>query len=165
MKKIAALMLSGVVFLSGCSNRLMDFTILSSKNVDLSRAGTFKRDNKRVTGKDKAQIIIFIPTGTPNAKEAMDKAIESVPGAVALVDGVLTYKWFYIPYIYGESIYVIEGTALIDPSLRSASISEEGMFVVTHMDKQGNVKKSEVVSQEKFNEIRHKIASSTAPKG
>ena len=32
--------------------------------------------------------IIFIPTGTVNIKEALDKAIESTPG-VALLDGVI----------------------------------------------------------------------------
>ncbi|MGZ6519130.1 MAG: hypothetical protein ACXVED_16195, partial [Bacteroidia bacterium] len=71
----------------------------------------------RIKGEDKKSIVIFIPTGVPNVKEAMDNAIESTPGAVALVDGVVTeYKW-YIPYIYGEFGYEVEGTPLLDPVL------------------------------------------------
>jgi len=157
MKKLVVFVL-GLFLLSGCSTRLVDFTILSSKNVDLSRAGTFKRDIKRVEGSDTASIIIFIPTGTPSAKEAMDRAIESVPGAIALVDGVLTHKWFYIPYIYGESTYVVEGTALIDPSL-IADLPSEGVYVVTHMDKDGNLKESKLVSKDEYDEIRRDVFS------
>jgi hypothetical protein len=47
----------------------------------------------------------------------MDNAIESVPGAVALLDGVLNHNFWYIPYIYGQESYDVEGTPLIDPLL------------------------------------------------
>jgi hypothetical protein len=50
-------------------------------------------------------------------KEAIDQAIESKPGAVALVDGVVYQKIWYIPYIYGQSGFTVEGTPLIDPAL------------------------------------------------
>ena len=103
--------------LSGCSQRLLDFTIVSSKNIDLSKGADFKRSPTRVTGEDKKGIIVFVPMGQPNAKEALDRAIEKVPGAVALVDGVITQKWWWIPYIYGENAYEVEGTPLIDPNL------------------------------------------------
>jgi len=106
-----------VVILSGCSQRMIDFTIISSKNIDLSRGADFKRLPNRVKGEDRKSIIILFPTGTPNAKEAMDKAIESIPGAVGLVDGVITQHSWYIPYIYGEAWFEVEGTPLIDPLL------------------------------------------------
>lgn len=157
MKK-TVLMLCGLILLSGCNTRLLDFTIMSSKNVDLSKASTFKRDSKRVEGRDKASIIIIIPTGTPNAKEAMDRAIESVPGAIALVDGVLTHKMFYIPYIYGESTYVVEGTALIDPAL-VASVPEHGMYIITRMAKDGSVKESKVVTEQEYDKVRENVLS------
>ena len=89
-------------------------------------------------------IIIFVPTGTPSLKEAIDKAIEKVPGGVALVDGVVYHKWFYIPYIYGEFKYTIEGTILIDPSLTSSeslsnyaicSLDEDGQFSIRDVNK------------------------------
>jgi len=106
-----------VLVASGCTTRLTDFTVISTKNIEWSKAGTYKRATTRTTGKDTSYIIIFIPTGQPNMKEAIDRAIEPVPGAVALVDGVLYSNFWYIPYIYGESSYVVEGTPLIDPSL------------------------------------------------
>ncbi|MDD5319505.1 MAG: hypothetical protein PHD43_02600 [Methylococcales bacterium] len=106
------------LILAGCSQRMVDFTVISSKNIDLSRGADFKRSSTRIKGEDRKSIIIFIPTGIPNAKEAMDNAIESVPGAVGLVDGVITQNSWYIPYIYGENWIEVEGTPLIDPLLQ-----------------------------------------------
>ncbi|NOU36089.1 MAG: SHOCT domain-containing protein [Kiritimatiellaceae bacterium] len=101
----------------GCTTRLVDFTTISTKNVDWSRAATFSRAPVRVEGKDVVHIIVFIPTGIPNMKEAIDQAIESKPGCVALVDGVVYQKLWWIPYIYGQSSFVVEGTPLIDSGL------------------------------------------------
>ena len=64
------------------------------------------------------QIIVVVNTGISNIKQATDNAIESEPGSVALVDGVIHYHWWYIPYIYGKYWYEVEGTPLIDPKLR-----------------------------------------------
>lgn len=107
-------LLSIILVMSACTTRITDFTILSTKNVDLADMGKYKRLPDRVTGSDTAHIILIIPTGTPNVKEAIDNAIESVPGGVALVDGVVTYSWFYIPYIFGEMTYTVEGNVLVD---------------------------------------------------
>ncbi|MDT9547438.1 MAG: hypothetical protein RI826_08905 [Chlorobium phaeovibrioides] len=158
MKK-TALAVCGLFMLSGCSTRLVDFTILSSKKVDLARAATFVRDEGRVSGCDMAQIIVIVPTRTPDAGAALDRALASVPGAVALVDGVLTHKWFYVPYIYGESAYIVEGTALIDPAgLPAATAGREGtldrLYVVTRMDGNGEVRDSRVVSEKEYEHIR-----------
>jgi hypothetical protein len=96
---------------------MTDFTIISTKNIELSRGAEFVRSPDRIEGIDRKHIIIFIPTGIPNAKEATDQAIESTPGCVALLDGVLEQEWFYFPYVYGYSLYRIKGTPLIDPKL------------------------------------------------
>jgi len=105
------------IFLAGCTVRLADFTIISTKNIDLARGADFKRGQARIEGVDSVSIIIFVPTGTPNIKEAIDRAIESVPGAVALLDGVIYAKSWCIPLLYGQNKYVVEGTPLIDPNL------------------------------------------------
>lgn len=117
MKKLT-LLAAAAVLLSGCTHRYMDFTTISSKNMDMSRGAEFERGTKRVIGEDKAHIIVFIPTGQPNPKEALDRAIESTPGAVALQDGVITQKFWWIPYIYGQTSVEVEGTPLIDPRLK-----------------------------------------------
>lgn len=117
MKIKLALAIIMSVLTSGCSQRILDFTVVSSKNVDLSKGADFKRGTTRVKGVDMRHIIVFVPTGQPSAKEAMDNAIESVPGAVALADGVINANWWWIPYIYGQSKFEVEGTPLIDPNI------------------------------------------------
>lgn len=151
MKKIIFALLV-IILLSGCTTRFIDFTIISSKNVDLSRGMEFKRERTRVTGEDSAKIIIIIPTGNPNAKEALDRAIESVPGAVALLDGVISQKFFYIPYIYGKVSIIVEGTALVDPLLVSNE-QENNIFgknYVIVMNESGEIEKSMEVSEKEF---------------
>ncbi len=152
-----ALVVLSLIFVTGCATRLVDFTIISTKNIDLSRGADFKRGPSRVQGEDKVSIIIFIPTGTPNIKQAIDKAIQSVPGAVALLDGVVTAKGWWIPYIYGESSYVVEGTPLIDPKLCTATLQSN--YIVSKLDKRGNVIETKYVSKDEFESIKKKIGT------
>ena len=157
-KLILALTLITSALLSGCTNRLIDFTVISSKNIEWNRANEYRRAGKRVVGEDMKQIIIIIPTGVPNAKQALDRAIESIPGAVALVDGVLTSKFWYIPYIYGQSRYIVEGTPLIDTKI--ASISSISDCYISEINKDGTVKETRSVSASEFAEFRAKLIAS-----
>ena len=120
MKKIFLLTVS-VLLLSSCSQRMLDFTIVSTKNVDLSKASTFTRSKTRTEGTDIVHLIIYFPTGIPNMKEAIDRALEKVPGAIALVDGVVYHKYWWA-LVYGQHMYVVEGTPLIDPSLTDNTV-------------------------------------------
>ncbi|MCX5701231.1 MAG: hypothetical protein NTZ63_06800 [Candidatus Omnitrophica bacterium] len=108
-----------VVGLSGCVsvNRIGDFTIISSKNIDLSRGANFKRGATRVKGQHMVSNSGFTPVVQPNMKQAIDNAIESVPGAVALLDGVISQR--IAPFKTG---YVVEGTPLIDLNLLTDTI-------------------------------------------
>jgi hypothetical protein len=155
-KRISAIILVFcTIFLSGCATRLVDFTVISTKNIDLARGADFTRGPVRVKGEDKVSIIIIIPTGNPNIKTAIDKAIESVPGAVALLDGVLTAKGWYIPYIYGESSYVVEGTPLIDPKLVLAK--RPSNYIFCRADRKGNVKEIRYLSKAEFEATKRKL--------
>jgi len=99
--------------LSGCSQRFLDFTLISTKNFDMS---VTELGGKRVTGVDKVNVF-FVPIGTPSPKEAIDRAIESAgPGYDALIDGVLTYK--VAAFIFGTISYVVEGTAIKTSEVR-----------------------------------------------
>lgn len=140
---------------SGCATRLVDFTMISTKNIDLTRGANFTRGRERVEGIDEVSIIIFIPTGTPSIKEAVDRTIESVPGAVALVDGVVTQKAWYIPYIFGKSSFVVEGTPLIDPSL--AAVQRESDYIVASMTDSGQVQQVRYVSKNEFDSLKKKL--------
>src|SRR3989338_8323610 len=130
---VRTLVVLSCIFVTGCATRLVDFTLISTKNVDLTRGADFKRGQSRVQAEDRVSIIMFIPTGTPNIKQAIDRAIESVPGAVALLDGVITEKGWWIPYIYGESSYVVEGAPLIDSKLTSVELPSN--YIISRLDK------------------------------
>jgi hypothetical protein len=132
----------------------LDFTVVSSKNVDLSKASTFERGKSRVEGVDKAYLILFIPTGIPNMKEAVDRALEKVPGAVALVDGVVSSKFVYF-ILGGMSAYVVEGTPLIDPALTDNKELESN-YMVCKLDKDGEVDEFSYVDESEYNMLKKK---------
>lgn len=146
---VVLLSISGI----GCALRLVDFTLISTKNVDLARGADFKRGQSRIEGEDSVAIIIFIPTGVPNIKEAIDRAIESIPGAIALVDGVITYKYWW--FIFGQTAYVVEGTPLIDPKLISAKLQSN--YIISKLDKNGNVIETKYVNKTEYESIKKKI--------
>ena len=144
-----------VLALASCTTRLVDFTIISTKNLDLSKGASFERGRSRVEGTDKVYIIVIIPTGTPNMKEALDRAIESVPGAVALLDGVLTQRFWYIPYIFGESAFLVEGTPLIDPAIAGETLPSA--YRLARFSSSGVLSSSRGLTREEFANLRHRL--------
>jgi len=141
---------------SSCSHRVLDFTLISSKNVDMSKSSSFVRGKSRVAGKDMVHIIIIIPTGTINIKTALDRAIESTPGCVALLDGVIYTKFWWIPYIYGQSAATIEGLPLIDTSL-VMNTDEIPNYRKIELDKNGMIKKVENLSSHEYLALKEKV--------
>ena len=80
------------LLVSGCSRRMIDFTVISSKNTQLQIPA--EAMGERVVGEDTVFVLLGVPLGTPEIKEAVDKAIQNAgPGYDALVDGVL-YQTF-----------------------------------------------------------------------
>lgn len=137
----------GIVF-SSCATRLGDFTMISTKNIDWSRADEFTRYNQRVTGEDIYHTIIFIPTKyNVTIEEAVDKAIDQVPGGVALIDAVLRIKTFSL-LIYGQAGYVIEGNVLVDPKLLSANEQSGTGYLVFYTDDGKEFIKKEITEEE-----------------
>lgn len=99
---------------TGCSTHVGDFTVASTKNIDV-RTGVHRIDDSvRVRDRDVAHIVIFFPTGLPNMKEAMDNAIEQKPGAVGLSNVTVKRGGFYIPFIYGQDYFEIEGNPIYE---------------------------------------------------
>ena len=99
MKKLSFLtLLIAILALTSCSQRLVDFTIISSKNHGL-QIDDARSD--RVVGES----IGFFGTGA-SIKDAIDDALESAgPEYDLLVDGVINMKSSFI-----TSGYVVEGT-------------------------------------------------------
>lgn len=106
---LAALLLCG-----GCVSRIADLTLCSTKNIDVKKSLHRVDETVRNTGRDKKHIILFIPTGSPNVKEAADEAIEKSPGAVGLSDATIKYGWWWIPYVYGQFWYEVEGNPVFE---------------------------------------------------
>ena len=114
--KMLAIGLS-LVLLYGCTIRIVDFTAISTKNVKLAS----QAKGPRVTGED-CVMVILIPFGIPNMKEAIDRAIESAgPEYDALVDGVV-YQVTQA-FIVGRICYRVEGTPINTKA--SVSMNEE----------------------------------------
>lgn len=156
-KKVYFLATLAVVatLMAGCTTRLTDFTVISSKNIDWNRANEFQRASKRVEGIDLVHTIVFVPIGVPHVKEALDRAIEAMPGTVALLDGVVIYKYWYIPYVYGRQWYVIEGTPLIDP--KYAAAWTHGEYIVTQLNADGTVQETKSVTAQEYEKLRSSI--------
>lgn len=142
--------------LVSCTNRILDFTVVSSKNLDLTKGASFVKGKSRVTGEDLAHWIIVIPTSEVNIKEALDRAIESTPGCVALLDGVIYEKFWYFPYVYGQQVVIVEGTPLIDPSL---TILEKAYptYGVIELSKNGEVLHVTETTESEFNKRKFKL--------
>lgn len=112
VKKLAlSIAIASTVLLSGCAQRIADFTLASTKNVELNN-GEFIT-GKRVIGDDTKAIVIF-PLGVPSIKEAADKAIEKDKCAVALTDVTADSEFF--SFLVGYVKYEIEGNLVIDKS-------------------------------------------------
>ena len=138
LKKSYVLMAALAVLASSCTWRMTDFTVISTKSVSLESTKLAKAST-RVKGVDKVHMILFFPLGVANMKEAIDKAIEKYPGAVALADGVVKSKWMYF-LLYGQASYIVEGTPLYPADLQS-STSDTPMMKITHqVNREKNVK-------------------------
>lgn len=102
-----------VMSLASCSARLVDFTVISTKNADLNIK---KSEGVATEGKS----MKFLNLGV-NIKDAIDDALENAgPEYDLLVDGVIRSKQF--PFYGG---YVVEGTAVSSEKLKT-KLGEKG---------------------------------------
>lgn len=112
-----------LMLVSGCTQRILDFTVISSKNTSIRVKDEGK--GARVTGEDKAGYFIF-PLGNPQVKNAVDRAIEAAgPGYDALLDGVI-YNHFNVFLFVGSFGFSVEGTP-IKTSMLIAELKEQGI--------------------------------------
>lgn len=150
MKKFSLIIiLLTSIILTGCISREGTFSFISTRNIDWSRVAEYQRSNERVEGEDQADIIIFIPTKSDiTIADAVDQALAKVPGAVALVDAVVSSRMFYIPYIYGQMAYIVEGSVLIDPKLVAIDETNESVYYQGYYDKNKDFQLSKLEKKE-----------------
>lgn len=114
MKKMTMLILLALsLTLGSCSMRLVDFTVISSKNVNLNIDKTQGKPAEATKG-------YFLGLGW-NIKDAMDKALEEAgPEYDLLVDGVVSYS----SYPFWASIKV-KGTAMSTSKMKMSMTETE----------------------------------------
>lgn len=107
--RFTAIALAMTAAMSGCTTRVADLTVASSKNVNMN-SGQFS-EGRRVSGSDSIPVII-IPLGQPNIKEAIDRAIEKDQCAVGLSNVVIDQEFF--AFLFGMVQFTAEGNLIID---------------------------------------------------
>ena len=118
------------VLISSCTTTKVEelgrFTIISSKNVDISRLGEMKRSSTKVETRRLNAKGLFIKdvmlSENYQLENALDSALEQIPGAVAMVDAKVEY-FYHKGFGKTQWGYKFEGTALIDPSLAGTETS------------------------------------------
>lgn len=97
--------------LTGCmSHRVLDVTMISTKNIELSQTPHRVDTSVRVTGVDERKMYFLgSAVDMPDLKEAIDNAIEKNNGCVALLNAVVTYKECWIPFVLGQTSFEVEG--------------------------------------------------------
>ncbi|MBQ9236252.1 MAG: hypothetical protein IJ184_07320 [Alphaproteobacteria bacterium] len=111
MKNI--LTLFTVFALSACSVSHGNFTVLSNRLVDVKNfdVDTDKKMNN-VTGRDISHIIVFVPTkANPNLNDALNDVFRNSDADLMTDVEVTSWRW-YIPYIYGQAGWTVQGDAL-----------------------------------------------------
>ncbi len=97
---------------AGCSQRIADFTFISTRNVDIG--GKYKKI-ARYSGSDSRPDILTIPFGIPDLKQAVDNCIEAGKGEL-LTDAVVDFtQWTAI--VYGRRMYTVTGDVWGKPDL------------------------------------------------
>ena len=111
MKKVIIGMsvLFAAMTMAGCSSRVADLTIASTKNYNINSNAFIK--GQRVKGEDSAGVFLF-PLGIPDVKTAIDRAIEKDRCTVALADMVVTQ--YNHSFLIGKYGFIVEGTQVID---------------------------------------------------
>ncbi len=113
------------VMLQGCVTRVGDFTLASTKNLDLQGGLHAVSERTRVEGSDYKFFMAYIPFGTPDLEEAMDNAIEQTRGSVGLTNVTIKYgEYGLLPWlgvlgvhVEGDPVFEIGGKpdAIITP--------------------------------------------------
>lgn len=125
-KLLTAATLSVATLVAGCSMRITDFTVISTKNVNVKAA----KAPSRVVGTDCIVVFLF-PFGIPNMKTAIDKAIEQAgPQYDALIDGVVYIDNYH--FIVGQQCYRVEGTPINTQADRAMLTPEQLASALKH---------------------------------
>ena len=112
MIKLCSLIFTVIFMISACSFNHGDFTVLSNKIIDMSDFDLESAQQiKNVEGKDISHIIFVFPTGVPKISGALNDAFSKTDTDILTNVNLSLTNW-YIPYIYGQSVWKVKGDAL-----------------------------------------------------
>ncbi len=113
MKLMFLVLLLSLVLLPSCSVSHGNFTVMSNKLFDTDNLNVSnKTRQKNVVGKDVSHIIFFVPTkSNPNLNDALNDAFRRTDTDVMTDVEVTAWGW-WIPYLYGQFGWTIEGDAV-----------------------------------------------------
>jgi copper chaperone CopZ len=139
----------------GCGGTFGKVTVVSTKNIDWNRASEYVPGDQHIKGEDVYHIIICWPTKESITTEnAINNALQKIPGAIALVDVTFKERLFIIPFIYGKEGYYIEGTVLIDPKLALTDKEESTDYLVFYTEDGKDFKKTAVSEAEYLSYVK-----------
>jgi hypothetical protein len=155
MKKTLMIGLAGllVLLVAACTTRLGSFTVISTRNIEWNRAGEYKRGGERVEGIDTVHFVLFFATKTSiDMQTAVDDALDQIPGAVAIIDTVLSLRSWSV-WVYGQTSYIVTGSALVDPLLAGSIVENENTnardtYLVFSYNDDGVMEKRAITAEE-----------------
>ena len=103
-----ALLGLAVATASGCTGTTGHLALASTRDLDL--AAIEKPSGRRVKGRSCIHVVTVVPVGMPKFDAAIEDALRQT-GGTALVDVVVRYEVYDIPFVYGLACYVAEGEA------------------------------------------------------
>jgi hypothetical protein len=104
---------ASLVMLSGCSSRMADLTLVSTKNLGSTNLSLSSKSGKRERAEDCKFSLLGIPFGIPSLETAVDKALQAGNGTV-MIDEVTEEKTTWV--VLGNiNCIVVEGTVVNVP--------------------------------------------------
>lgn len=110
MKRIYIfVILVSIILISGCVKKIAELSVVGTKKFDLSMQ-EFEKVGENITGESITPIIFIIPAGkSPTIDEAVQNALQKAKGDI-MTDATVYNNFWYIPYIYGQTIIEVKGT-------------------------------------------------------
>jgi len=99
------------LLLTGCTYRLADMTVLSTRNVTLNKVDLDTLPQVRgIKGIDSKFTFLFIPLGFPHLENAVDDALEKGGGDVMTDVTIQTEVWTML--IFGQNSISVKGNVV-----------------------------------------------------
>jgi len=105
--KMYLLCFSTLMLISGCSTRLADLSIISSRNVEMSP--DYELVERNVKSSDMVTVVLGVSFGGANIEEAVEKAMDKVGGGDYMTNVIIYDTSYSILGLYGRHGITVKG--------------------------------------------------------